>query len=37
MKKILFSLFFLLACIATEAKVIKVTLADGTVKVYTSS
>ncbi|MBR1596735.1 MAG: hypothetical protein IJ665_08625 [Phocaeicola sp.] len=37
MKKILLSLFFLLACIATEAKVIKVTLADGSVKVFTSS
>lgn len=37
MKKILLSLFFLLACIVTEAKVIKVTLTDGTVKVYTSS
>ncbi len=37
MKKILLSLFFLLVCIATEAKVIKVTLTDGTVKVFTSS
>ena len=37
MKKILLSLCLLLACIATEAKVIKVTLTDGTVKVFTSS
>lgn len=37
MKKILNTLLLLLACVATEAKVIKVTLADGTVKVYTSS
>jgi len=37
MKKILISLFSLLACFVSEAKVVKVTLADGTVKVYTSS
>ena len=37
MKKILLSLLMLVACMATEAKVIKITLADGTVKVFTSS
>ena len=38
MKKILLSsLFLLLACIATEAKVVKVTLTDGTAKVFTTS
>ena len=37
MKKILFSLLLLVACIATEAKVVKVTLTDGTMKVFTSS
>ena len=38
MKKILLSsLFFLLACVVTEAKVVKVTLTDGTAKVFTTS
>ncbi|MBQ6749891.1 MAG: hypothetical protein IJR02_03860 [Bacteroidaceae bacterium] len=37
MKKILFTLIAFVACLATEAKVVKITLADGTVKVYTSS
>lgn len=37
MKKILLSLLLLLVCFASEAKVIKVTLSDGSVKVFTSS
>ncbi len=37
MKKVLLSLMLLVACIATEAKVIKITLTDGTYKVFTSS
>lgn len=37
MKKFIFSLFLLLVCIAADAKVVKVTMSDGSVKVYTSS
>ena len=37
MKKILSSLLLLLVCIAAQAKVIKITLTDGTTKVFTSS
>ena len=37
MKKLIFILVMLVACMATEAKVIKITLMDGTVKVFTSS
>ena len=37
MKKLLFSIVLLLTFMATEAKVIKVTLTDGNVKVFTSS
>lgn len=37
MKKIIYTLFLLLTCIVAEAKVIKVTMTDGSVKVFTSS
>ena len=37
MKKLLLSLLVLMASVAAEAKVVKITLADGTMKVFTSS
>ena len=37
MKKIIYTLFLLLTCIVAEAKVIKVTMTDGSVKVFISS
>jgi len=37
MRRILFTLLVFVACMAAEAKTIKITLADGTVKVFTTS
>ena len=37
MKKFLWTLIMLVVCVATEAKTVKITLSDGTVKVFTSS
>jgi hypothetical protein len=37
MRKLFFALLMLVACMATEAKVVKITLTDGSVKVFASS
>lgn len=37
MKKLLFALLAFVACMTAQAKTVKITLADGSVKVYTSS
>lgn len=37
MKKMMLALLMLVGCMNTDAKVVKISFADGTVKVYTTS